>query len=100
MVNKKLAEEGCTCIKIFNVVSESCFFMKPTTFVKRDTKLRTKSTQTLEQVQIDPESFYSGELAIYIARDVERVNGNVTEDDLRNYKSIIRKPSPRVKSRV
>ena len=43
-------------------------------------------------MQNDPESFYSGQLANDIAEDIKIVNGNVTVDDLRNYKSISRKP--------
>ena len=62
-------------------------------FYKEGDKIKNeKYAKTLEQVQRDPESFYIGELAIDIARDIARANGNVTADDLRNYKSIIRKP--------
>jgi len=43
-------------------------------------------------VQNDPESFYSGLLANDIAEDIRIVNGTVTLEDLRKYKSISRKP--------
>lgn len=43
-------------------------------------------------MQNDPESFYSGELANDIAEDIKIVNGTITLDDLRNYKSVSREP--------
>lgn len=43
-------------------------------------------------MQKDPESFYSGKLASDILDDIRRVNGIVTLEDLRNYKSISREP--------
>ena len=43
-------------------------------------------------MQKDPESFYSGELASYIVEDIRKVDGIVTAEDLRNYKSIPRQP--------
>ena len=40
----------------------------------------------------DPDSFYSGTLARDILRDIRKVNGSVTEEDLRSYKQIVREP--------
>ncbi|KAL9980042.1 hypothetical protein ACROYT_G008579 [Oculina patagonica] len=60
---------------------------------KKGDKIKNeKYAKTLERVQKDPQSFYSGELASDIANDIRRVKGIVTLDDLRNYKSISRKP--------
>ena len=52
---------------------------------------------TLEIIQKDPESFYSGGLAKNISEDMMRIpksrnQGKVTEDDLRNYQTIKREP--------
>ena len=43
-------------------------------------------------MQKDPESFYSGQLANDIAEDIRTVNGIVKLNDLKEYKSISRKP--------
>ncbi|KAJ7387660.1 hypothetical protein OS493_000997 [Desmophyllum pertusum] len=51
-----------------------------------------KYAQTLEKVQDDPESFYSGPLASDIVQDIRIINGTVTHEDLRKYKSISREP--------
>ena len=60
---------------------------------KKGDKIKNeKYAKTLERVQSDPESFYRGALASDIANDIKRVNGSVTLADLRNYKSINRKP--------
>ena len=40
----------------------------------------------------DPDSFYSGALARDILRDIKKVNGSVTEEDLWSYKPIVREP--------
>ena len=81
-----------------NVIILYCHFSE--LLLDKNKKLRKKGdkiknekyAKTLEQVQNDPESFYSGQLANDIAEDIKIVNGNVTVDDLRNYKSISRKP--------
>ena len=60
---------------------------------KKGDKIKNeKYAKTLEKVQNDPESFYSGELANDIAEDIRIVNGIVELNDLRRYKSINRKP--------
>jgi len=59
---------------------------------KGDKIKNEKYAKTLEQVQNDPESFYSGRLANDIAEDIRIANGIVKLDDLRKYKSISRKP--------
>ena len=51
-----------------------------------------KYAKTLEEVQNNPESFYIGQLANDIADDIEKVNGTVKLDDLKNYTSISREP--------
>ena len=61
--------------------------------VEKGDKIKNeKYAKTLEQVQKDPESFYSGQLADDIADDIGIVNGIVKLDDLRSYKPISRKP--------
>ena len=40
----------------------------------------------MKEIQDDPESFYSGELAKKIASDFEDNGGIITEKDLRDYK--------------
>ena len=50
---------------------------------------------TLERVRDDPESFYNGALASDIIRDLKKVNGMVTDSDLRNYRPITRDPYQR-----
>ena len=50
---------------------------------------------TLERVRDDPESFYNGALASDIIRDLKKVNGMVTDSDLRNYRPITRNPYQR-----
>ena len=43
----------------------------------------------------DPESFYNGALASDIIRDLKKVNGMVTDSDLRDYRPITRDPYQR-----
>ena len=50
---------------------------------------------TLERVRDDPESFYNGALASDIIRDLKKVNGMVTDSDLRDYRPITRDPYQR-----
>ena len=40
----------------------------------------------------DPDSFYRGALARDILRDIKKVNGSVTEEDVWSYKPIVREP--------
>ena len=53
---------------------------------------------TLEKIRDDPESFYNGLLAKMISQDIriripdKERKGQVTEQDLRNYKTEIREP--------
>ena len=51
-----------------------------------------KYAKTLERVQNNSESFYSGKLADDIAEDIRKANGTITVEDLKKYKSINRKP--------
>ena len=54
-----------------------------------------KYAKTLERVRDDPESFYNGALASDIIRDLKKVNGMVTDSDLRDYRPIPREPYQR-----
>ena len=45
---------------------------------------------TLERVRDDPESFYNGALARDIISDLKKINGMVTDSDLRDYRPITR----------
>lgn len=51
-----------------------------------------KYAKTLEEVQNNPESFYTGPLANDVADDIKKVNGTIKLDDLKNYTSISREP--------
>ena len=57
-----------------------------------------KYAMTLEIIRDDPESFYNGPLAMKISQDItksipdEQRKGQVTEQDLRNYQTVIRQP--------
>ena len=51
-----------------------------------------KYAKTLEIIQQDPESFYNGNLAENILRDMSTINSNISRRDLRNYKIEIREP--------
>ncbi|XP_015755869.1 PREDICTED: gamma-glutamyltranspeptidase 1-like isoform X3 [Acropora digitifera] len=51
-----------------------------------------KYAETLEIIQQDPESFYSGSLAKNISRDMRNINSKVSRRDLRNYRAVIREP--------
>ena len=66
---------------------------------KEGTKIKNeKYAKTLEIIRDDPESFYNGTLAKKISKDItegipdEQTKGQVTKQDLRNYKTVIRKP--------
>ena len=47
---------------------------------------------TLEKIRDYPGSFYNGSLARNISQDIRELNGQVTEQDLRNYTTEIREP--------
>ena len=53
---------------------------------------------TLEKIRDDPESFYNGSLAKTISQDIriripgKERKGKITEQDLRDYQTKIRKP--------
>ena len=49
-----------------------------------------KYAKTLERVRDDPESFYNGALARDIISDLKKINGTVTDSDLRDYRPITR----------
>ena len=57
-----------------------------------------KYAMTLEIIRDDPESFYNGPLAMKISQDITKSipdkqrKGQVTEQDLRKYKTVIRQP--------
>lgn len=51
-----------------------------------------KYAKTLEIIQQDPESFYSGSLAKNISRDMRKINSKVSPRDLRKYRAVIREP--------
>ena len=57
-----------------------------------------KYAMTLEIIRDDPESFYNGPLAKKISQDItkripdKKRKGQVTEQDLRNYRTVIRRP--------
>lgn len=50
-----------------------------------DTIVNPKLAETLREIQDNPESFYSGELAKKIAADFKNNGGIITVDDLKNY---------------
>ena len=62
---------------------------------KGDVIKNEKYATTLERVRDDPESFYNGALASDIIRDLKKVNGMVTDSDLRDYRPITRDPYQR-----
>ena len=57
-----------------------------------------KYAMTLEQIRDHPEYFYNGPLAKNISQDIrtripdEQRKGQITEQDLRNYQTVIREP--------
>ncbi|CAH3109876.1 unnamed protein product, partial [Pocillopora meandrina] len=59
---------------------------------KGDVIKNVQYAETLETVRDNPDSFYNGTLASEILRDIKRVNGSVTEEDLRSYRWILRDP--------
>ena len=59
---------------------------------KGDVIKNVQYAETLETVRDNPDSFYNGTLASKILRDIKKVNGSVTEEDLRSYTWILRDP--------
>ena len=57
---------------------------------KGDVIKNEKYATTLETVRDDPESFYNGALARDIISDLKKINGMVTDSDLRDYRPITR----------
>lgn len=51
-----------------------------------------KFARTLEIIRDDPDSFYTGELAKDIVKDIQEHGGIITLDDLKNYKVKTRIP--------
>ena len=62
---------------------------------KGDVIKNEKYATTLERVRDDPESFYNGALARDIISDLKKINGMVTDSDLRDYRPITRDPYQR-----
>ncbi len=72
---------------------------KPTAFVKQenwkagDTLFQPDLAETLKRVQVQGmKGFYEGETARLIAEEMQRGGGMITEDDLKNYAAVVRKP--------
>ena len=60
---------------------------------EKGTKIKNeKYAKTLEIIRDYPESFYNGSLAKNISQDIRELNGQVTEQDLSNYTTVIREP--------
>ena len=51
-----------------------------------------KFASTLEKIRDDPESFYIGELAEDIVKDVQENGGIITREDMKTYKVVVRDP--------
>lgn len=51
-----------------------------------------KLGRTLERIRDDPSSFYTGELAQDIVKDIRDGGGIITLEDLKNYRTIVRTP--------
>lgn len=51
-----------------------------------------KLARTLETIRDDPESFYTGDLAKEIVKDIQDNGGIITLEDLKNYKAKVRTP--------
>ncbi|KAM5193559.1 glutathione hydrolase 1 proenzyme [Mantella aurantiaca] len=54
--------------------------------VKGDIVKFPKLAETLQILADDPDSFYSGQLAKQIVKDIHQAGGIITEEDLKNYK--------------
>lgn len=53
--------------------------------------VRENYAKTLEQIAVDPESFYKGEIAKSIVRAIKASNGVMDMKDMKNYRAIKRK---------
>ncbi|XP_044174187.1 glutathione hydrolase 1 proenzyme-like [Acropora millepora] len=62
------------------------------TFKEGDKITNKKYAKTLEKIQKDPESFYSGSLADKVARDMRTIASKVSRSDLKKYNTKIREP--------
>lgn len=51
-----------------------------------------KLGRTLERIRDDPSSFYTGELAQDIVKDIRDGGGIITLEDLKNYQTVVRTP--------
>lgn len=51
-----------------------------------------KLGRTLERIRDDPSSFYTGELAQDIVKDIRDGGGIITLEDLKNYRTVVRTP--------
>lgn len=72
---------------------------KPTAFVKNDnwkagdTLFQPELAETLKRVQDQGmKGFYEGETARLIVEEMQRGGGMITEEDLKNYAAVVRKP--------
>jgi len=72
---------------------------KPTAFVKKenwkagDTLFQPELAETLRRVQVQGmKGFYEGETARLIVEEMQRGGGMITEEDLKNYTAVVRKP--------
>jgi gamma-glutamyltranspeptidase/glutathione hydrolase len=63
------------------------------TLEEGDTLVQPDLARTLERIRDEgPRGFYQGETARLIAREMERLGGLITEEDLARYRAIERKP--------
>ena len=51
-----------------------------------------KFAKTLEIIRDDPDSFYTGNLAKDIVKDIQENGGIITLEDLKNYRTRVRTP--------
>ena len=51
-----------------------------------------KFAKTLEIIRDNPDSFYTGELAKDIVKDIQEGGGIITLEDLKNYTTVVRTP--------
>ncbi|KAJ7375032.1 hypothetical protein OS493_001762 [Desmophyllum pertusum] len=51
-----------------------------------------KYARTLERIRDDSKSFYTGDLAKDIVKDIQDGGGIITLEDLKNYETVVRRP--------